>query len=217
MANHAFTHPDVLTKGVREGWADPLTDPTQIDWPTRQKHAAIPFHVVNGRPVNPCAKTGIRFGRNELGHWGEALAADALVTADLPDGRRWTVMVERRDGHGWAIPGGHVDPGETPTAAAARELAEETGLRVPARAFTATPARYAPDPRASDEAWMVTVLCTADLGEVNTLPHVVGADDAKRAVWVHADTYNTLTRHLADAYHGRVFPAHVDMLREVLA
>ncbi|MFF5257142.1 NUDIX domain-containing protein [Streptomyces leeuwenhoekii] len=32
----------------------------------------------------------------------------------------------------WVLPGGHVDPGETSLAAAGRELAEETGVRITA-------------------------------------------------------------------------------------
>ncbi|MEZ0094682.1 NUDIX hydrolase [Streptacidiphilus sp. EB129] len=35
-----------------------------------------------------------------------------------------------RPGRGWEVPGGHLDPGERPVAAAVRELAEETGLRL---------------------------------------------------------------------------------------
>ena len=212
-----YTHPDVLTVGVAEGWADPETDPTRIDWTERQRRALIPFQVINGRPVNPVERTGIRYGRNELGHWGEQACADALVTATTPDGHRRIVMVERSDGHGWAIPGGKVDPGETPVQAAVRELAEETGLSLPDAHWRTTPPRYVPDPRASDEAWMVTVLAVADLGQVDTLPAVAGADDAARAAWVRADTYDTLTRHLAERYGGRVFRAHVAMLQEALA
>ena len=37
---HTYTHPDVLGKGVKEGWADAETDPTRIDWPARQAAAA---------------------------------------------------------------------------------------------------------------------------------------------------------------------------------
>lgn len=209
-----YTHPDVFTKGVREGWADPETDPTRIDWTARQASAAIPFEVIDGRPVNPCEKTAVRYGRNELGHWGEALAADALVSVSDSSGGRWIVMVERADGHGWALPGGHVDLGEAVTAAAARELEEETGLALPASRFTATPPRYVPDPRASDEAWMVTVLCTTHLGTVEhaDFPPVAGADDARRAEWVPASSYRTLISALTEIYGGRVFPAHVDML-----
>ncbi|MCT9929566.1 NUDIX domain-containing protein [Planotetraspora sp. A-T 1434] len=213
-----YTHPDVLTIGIRDGWADPITDPTRIDWTARQARAAIPFKVIEGRPVNPCQQTGIRYGRNELGHWGEALAADAMVTATDPDGHRWLVMVERADGYGWALPGGHVEPGEDPVAAAIRELHEETGLHAITSAWTALPARYVPDPRASDEAWMVTVPVRTHLGTYHRddPPEVVGADDAARAAWVRADTYEHLVEYLTRTYAGEVFPAHRRMLADAL-
>lgn len=210
-----YTHPDVFSSGVREGWADPCTDPTQIDWPARQAAAAIPFTVIDGRPVNPCESTGIRYGRNELGHWGEQLAADAIVTGNTA-GDRWLLLVERSDGHGWAVPGGYVEPGEDPEAAAVRELAEETGLDLGGMTRQVLPARYVPDPRASDEAWMVTVPARFDLGTVRHLPSVVGADDAKRARWVRANSYAYLVTQLKTSYDGQVFRAHRPMLSELL-
>lgn len=54
------------------------------------------------------------------------LAALAVV---IRDGR--VLLVKRRnepDAGLWGFPGGHVDPGETAMAAAARELREETGI-----------------------------------------------------------------------------------------
>lgn len=217
-----FTHPSVF-EGIAAGasWADPEMDPTRIDWAARQAAAAIPFRVVDGRPVSPAAPTGIRYGRNELGHWGEQVCADAVVIATDDTGRRWIILVERSDGHGWALPGGYVDAGETPAAAAVRELGEETGLLLyPEEGVTwqAMPARVTDDPRASDEAWMVTVPALVRLGPYPRadFPTLSGADDARRAEWVPADTYATLVDHLAAAYRGEVFPAHRALLREVL-
>src|SRR4051794_19449856 len=97
-----YTAPEVLTAGVTQGWADPETDPTRIDWPTRQATATIWFEVVDGRPVNPCEPTPVRYGRNQLGHWGEALAGAAVVTATTADQQRWLLMVEHPHGLGWA-------------------------------------------------------------------------------------------------------------------
>ncbi|MFC7650347.1 NUDIX domain-containing protein [Streptosporangium lutulentum] len=99
-----------------------------------------------------------------MGHWGEQVCADAVVTATDEAARRWLVMVERSDGHGWALPGGYVDSGEDPAQAAVRELKEETGLILTGLPWQVLPARYVPDPRASDEAWMVTVPSRLHLG-----------------------------------------------------
>ncbi|WP_320069559.1 NUDIX domain-containing protein [Micromonospora sp. RTGN7] len=221
MTPRTWTDPSVLD-GIAAGapWADPTMDPTVIDWPARQAAALVPFAVVDGRPVNPHAPTGVRYGRNLLGHWGEQVCADAIVTATDDEGTRWLLMVERGDGGGFAVPGGYVDPGEDPTAAAFRELAEETGLTPdPADPWVTTlPPRYVPDPRASDEAWMVTVPTRIDLGGgYSALPQVAGSDDARRAEWVIADTITDLVHDLADTFHGRLFPAHHDLLADTLA
>jgi len=210
-----YTHPDVLGRGIAEGWADPITDPTRIDWAARLASAAIPFRVVDGRPVSPGAPTAIRHGRGELGHWGEKQAADAIVLAHTA-GHRWVLLVERDDDHGWAIPGGCLDPGEDALTAAVRELEEETGLLLPGASWQVHPARVVPDPRATDEAWMVTTPAVTDLGDVTGLPAVAGADDARRAEWVRADSYAVLVAHLGEAFGGRVFAAHREMLAGVL-
>lgn len=61
---------------------------------------------------------------------GRSFASIVLV-----DARGW-VLLQERDEHPvidpekWGFPGGHIEPGETPQAAAYRELEEETGLIV---------------------------------------------------------------------------------------
>ncbi|MGW5687809.1 NUDIX hydrolase [Nonomuraea sp. NPDC003754] len=55
----------------------------------------------------------------------EPLAAEVWVT----DPAFQQVLLVKHRWRGWVPPGGKVEPGESPRAAAVRELAEETGLR----------------------------------------------------------------------------------------
>ena len=98
-----------------------------------------------------------------------AIAVDAIIElVDRPD--RPIVLIERRNPpHGWAIPGGFVDIGETLEAAVMREAREETSLNITLkcllgiysnpdrdpRGHTVTPVYIAEaqgEPRAADDA-----------------------------------------------------------------
>lgn len=182
-------------------------DPRTINWPERQERALFRFAVVDGVPQNPF-QVGLPAGRGDLWHWGEAVAADAVVLATVDDVVH-LLMVERADGHGWALPGGMLDPREAPRDAVARELEEETGLLRAAGEFTILEPRGVPDPRAGANAWVVTFPGILRL-DVESLPPVQGSDDACAAAWIRANSYDELATQV------EVFPAHTDLVRDVL-
>jgi len=193
---------------------------SNIDWEYRQAHAAVPFEVVDGLPYNPCEATG-KSGQGGLWHWGEALCADALVTITDELGRRWLLMVmdEREDGHSWALPGGRVNEGEDPVRAALRELSEETGLEVGVDQVCRVDApRYVPDPRATDEAWMVTVPVHIDLGRYAQFdfPTMPGVSDARCAAWIPAATHVHLGVKAHQIYGSQIYVPQRKLLRDVL-
>ena len=107
--------------------------------------------------------------------------ADVVLLHPGDDGQLRVLLIQRRwapYAGAWALPGGHVDRGETARHAGARELVEETGIRVPAHELAEIGVYDAPgrDPRGR----YVTVAFAA------VLDHAVeptAGDDAALARW----------------------------------
>jgi 8-oxo-dGTP diphosphatase len=80
----------------------------------------------------------------------------------------------------WALPGGFVEEGEIVAAAAARELAEETGIEAEGLSLLGVYSAAGRDPR----GWTVSVAYVLELdGELAAR----GGDDASAARWFAAD------------------------------
>jgi ADP-ribose pyrophosphatase YjhB (NUDIX family) len=102
------------------------------------------------------------------------IAADVIIEID---GR--IVLIERRNyPHGWAIPGGFVDVGETVEAAARREMREETGLEVELTELLGVYSRADRDPRGHTVSLVY-------VGRAQGEPHA--DDDAKAAALFSLD------------------------------
>jgi len=112
------------------------------------------------------------------------MVVDTVIYTDAE-----VLMIKRKNppfaGH-WALPGGFIDPGETPKQAAIRELVEETGLEVSALNFVGeykTPGR---DPR-MENVWSYAFSLHVDAKE-----SVQAGDDASQAEWIPIKQLNKL-------------------------
>ncbi|MBO0871822.1 MAG: NUDIX domain-containing protein [Pseudonocardia sp.] len=201
-------------RAAAEHWVlDTCTDPREIrdELAERRTHAVVPWDLdALGWPLHPGGRTG-RCGRN-LRAWGENAAADPVVLAGT-GARQQLLLIRRGDCGQWAIPGGHVDPGETPVEALQRELAEETGVDVSALAPRIVDQTLVDDPRATDHAWIATTVGVYRLEEPVT-PHA--GDDAVDARWWPAASLVALTTALTDA-REQFYAAHREVLAVALA
>ncbi len=102
-----------------------------------------------------------------------ATTVDIIIEISLPNGNTGIVLIRRKNPpHGWALPGGFVDYGESLEAAATREAFEETSLSVElVRQFHT----YS-DPRRDPRGHTISTVFIARASGAPT-----GADDAAEA------------------------------------
>src|SRR5690349_20774625 len=108
--------------------------------------------------------------------------AGAIVQDD--SGRLLLIRRGREPGKGlWSLPGGRVEPNESPAQAAVREVREETGLDVVAGPLVGQVERPGPD----DQLYVIDdYLCTVRGGELRP------GDDADDVRWVTGPEIRTL-------------------------
>lgn len=162
-------------------------------------------------PLNPCGRTGIA-GRGLLGNWGPNHAADPIITRYNPSTGNLEVLLIKRDNNEWAIPGGMVDASDPNiSAAAARELQEETGTKISMADAKEIYRGTVRDPRNTDNAWMETVALHKHLdnklsllADKNLKAH--DATEIKKIRWVKWD----------DPRMNNLYASHTEFIQKAL-
>jgi len=167
-------------------WADPVD--------VKQKKGGFSSLVgpistdTRGRPQNPMGRTGVE-GRGLLGKWGANPAGDPIVTKiDPKTGALSLLAIQRKDSGQWALPGGMVDAGESIFKTVARELEEETGVKLNFDDAAHVYSGYVDDRRNTDNAWMETTVKHKHISARDAAKLTPkGQDDAMDAQWLTLD------------------------------
>jgi ADP-ribose pyrophosphatase len=220
-----YTAPIVLTGPV---WADKdITSPNhEMKFNNRDGKVNRASHygsydVVDGFPMNPVGRTGIR-GRGLLGKWGPNHAADPVVTRWKRDASGQIVKdeksqkqilefvaIKRKDTGAWAVPGGMVDAGDTVSLTLKKEFGEEALNSIEMDEEKKSQVRksldelfkhgttlykgYVDDPRNTDNAWMETVAVNFhDNSNAFDSFKLHAGDDAGAVSWIAINSSITL-------------------------
>lgn len=123
-------------------------------------------------------------GENEGYERHQVIYVTDLVVFGREENREYVLLIRRSDNSdaypgAWALPGGCVEPDETSSDAARRELTEETGVDIPTLALQMVGVYDQPkrDPRGR-------VVSAAYTTVLDGLPEPVAGDDAANAEWV---------------------------------
>lgn len=151
-----------------------------VRWPGRafrtgaealERLAGAPARGIWRPGPNPCGDTVVV---RRTGPVPEVLLIRRAAHADTEPGR-------------WALPGGFLEPGESPADGAMRELAEETGLDARWLASELVPLGVREgggrDPRDTPERWVRSHAFRLDLPPALAAVTLLGADDASDARW----------------------------------
>lgn len=142
-----------------------------------------------GRPLHPWREQlpDLMEGRGRYWRWGPNFTVDPIVITRGHTPK--ILLIRRRDNGKWALPGGFIDPGEHPHAAARRELSEETGLILDTEEPQLCYQGPVLDERSRLHAWSET---TALLLYSDSPAPVQAGDDAADARWVDLREIHTL-------------------------
>lgn len=176
--------PIVLTAS----WAEPEDIKSSAIKRPFKSNAGVVDVDEKGHPLNPMGRTGVE-GRGLLGKWGANQAGDPIVTRANPDtGKLELLVIQRKDSGQWALPGGMVDDGEQIFKTVARELHEETGVKLDFSDAKHVYQGYVDDRRNTDNAWMETTVKHKHIsGRVAAHINPKAGDDAKAVRWISLD------------------------------
>ena len=160
---------------------------TGFDPKTRRVSLANHADIVLDQSIQDQPRPGYNYAFQISGHTANRIL---LLTADnvITTGKEILLIKRKNQPYAgfWALPGGFIDPGESPAKAARRELAEETGLATTASMkFIGkfdTPGR---DPRMTD-VWSYAYLAVVSKESVRA------GDDASETKWIPIESIGKL-------------------------